>query len=149
MVPRYHGHMSSKLLPLAVHLHHTEQDEGECLYFGGSTFLDTYPFFSRAFTVRSFCSSCTSNIEGIVRPYVKVFGLLQPYFGHLGCMPVVCMTHYKTSKECFLFVSKLECSWEASLSIRIFLQKAYSYLVTLLAFLAQPCNQGTPPGADV
>ena len=33
------------------------------------------------------------------------------------------------------------------LSIRIFLQKARSYLVTLLAFLPQPCNQGTPPGA--
>ena len=27
--------------------------------------------------------------------------------------------------------------------------KAYSYLVTLLAFLPQPCNQGTPMGADV
>jgi len=34
-------------------------------------------------------------------------------------------------------------------SMRIFLQKAYSYLVTLLAFLPQACNQGTPPGADV
>ena len=32
---------------------------------------------------------------------------------------------------------------------KIFLQKAYSYLVTLLPFLPQPCNQGTPPGADV
>ena len=31
-------------------------------------------------------------------PYtVKRFGLLQPYFGHLSCMPVVCVTHYKTS----------------------------------------------------
>ena len=38
---------------------------------------------------------------------------------------------------------------EKAPSIRIFLQKAYSYLVTLLAFLPQPCNQGTPPGADV
>ena len=37
----------------------------------------------------------------------------------------------------------------SSPSMRIFLQKAYSYLVTLLAFLPQPCNQGTPPGADV
>ena len=33
--------------------------------------------------------------------------------------------------------------------MRIFLQKAYSYLVTLLPFLPQPCNQDTPPGADV
>ena len=32
---------------------------------------------------------------------------------------------------------------------RMFLQKAYSYLVTLLPFLPQPCNQGIPPGADV
>ena len=24
---------------------------------------------------------------------VKTFGLLQPYFGHLSCMPVVCVTH--------------------------------------------------------
>ena len=41
---------------------------------------------------------------------VKTFGLLQPYFGYLSCMPVVCVTHYKTSKECFLFVSKIKCS---------------------------------------
>jgi len=33
--------------------------------------------------------------------------------------------------------------------MRIFLQKAYSYLATLLAFLPQPCKQDTPPGADV
>ena len=26
---------------------------------------------------------------------VKIFGLLQPYFGHLSCMPVVYMTRYK------------------------------------------------------
>ena len=32
---------------------------------------------------------------------------------------------------------------------RIFLQKAYSCLVTLLPFLPQPCNPGTSPGADV
>ena len=47
---------------------------------------------------------------GLTRCTVKTFGLLQPYFGHLSCMSVVCMTHYKTSKECFLFVSKLKCS---------------------------------------
>ena len=28
-------------------------------------------------------------------PTVKTFGLLQPYFGCLSCMPVVCVTHYK------------------------------------------------------
>ena len=44
---------------------------------------------------------------------VKTFWLLQPYFGHLSCMPDVCMpdvcmTHYKTSKGCFLFESKLK-----------------------------------------
>ena len=80
---------------------------------------------------------------------VKTFGLLQPYFGHLSCMVAVCMTHYNTSKRCFLFESKLKCSREASPSVRIFLQKAYSYLVTLLAFLPQQCNHGTPPGTDV
>ena len=41
---------------------------------------------------------------------VKTFWLLQPYFGHLSCMPDVCVTHYKTSKGCFLFESKLKCS---------------------------------------
>ena len=41
---------------------------------------------------------------------VKTFGLLQPYFGHLSCMSVVCLTHYKTPKGCFLFESKLKCS---------------------------------------
>ena len=50
---------------------------------------------------------------------VKTFVLLQPYFGHLSCMPVVCMIHYKTSKGCFLFESKLKCSWEVFPSIRI------------------------------
>ena len=30
---------------------------------------------------------------------VKTFGLLQPYFGHLSCMPVVCVTHYKLEKD--------------------------------------------------
>ena len=38
---------------------------------------------------------------------------------------------------------------EASLSTRIFLQKTHSYLVTLLAFLPQLCNQGIPTGTDV
>jgi len=31
-------------------------------------------------------------------------------------MPDVRVTRYKTSKGCFLFESKLMCSWEASLS---------------------------------
>ena len=26
--------------------------------------------------------------------FVKTSGLLQPYFGHFSCMPVVCVTHY-------------------------------------------------------
>ena len=41
---------------------------------------------------------------------VETFWLLQLYFGHLSCMPDVCVTHYKTSKGCFLFESKLKCS---------------------------------------
>ena len=57
---------------------------------------------------------------------VKTFGLLQPYFGHLSCMPVVYVTHYKTSKECFLFfflsvVEKLLSQLESSN------RKAYRY----------------------
>ena len=37
----------------------------------------------------TFAFSCT----------VKTFGLLQPYFGHLSCMPVVCVTHYKLQRD--------------------------------------------------
>ena len=49
--------------------------------------------------------------ELVTKSYtVKTFWLLQPYFGHLSCMPDVCVTHYKTSKGCFLFESKLKCS---------------------------------------
>ena len=81
---------------------------------------------------------------------VKTFWLLQPYFGHLSCMPDVCVTHYKTSKGCFLLNQSLSVVEKLLFHIyRIFLQKAYSYLVTLLPFLPQPCNQGTPPEADV
>ena len=29
----------------------------------------------------------------------KTFGLLQPCFGHLSCMPVVCVTHYKLQRN--------------------------------------------------
>ena len=50
------------------------------------------------------------------------------------------------SKGCFLFHSKLKCSREAAPSIRIFLQKAYSYFVTLLTFLPLPCNQALLQG---
>ena len=53
----------------------------------------------------------------------------------------------QTSKGIFLFESKLKCSREASPSMRIFLQKAgYSYLVTHLAILPQPCNQALLQG---
>ena len=54
---------------------------------------------------------CKSVALPLIRLYtVKKFGLLQPYFGHLSCIPVVCVTHYKTSKQCFLIESKLNCS---------------------------------------
>ena len=60
---------------------------------------------------------CKDSAKPCMHLYtVKTFWLLQPYFGHLSCMPDVCVTHYKTSKGCFLFESKLKCSWEASLS---------------------------------
>ena len=57
---------------------------------------------------------------------VKMFGLLQPYFGHLSCMPVVCVTHYKLQKDASYLNQRLR-----SLSMRIFLQKA-SFVVPLL-----------------
>ena len=65
-------------------------------------------------------------------PYtVKTFGLLQPYFGHLSCMPVVYVTHCKTSNQnqslsvvekLFHFVKLGSCGKP-------------SYLAALLAFL--------------
>ena len=61
-------------------------------------------------------------------------------FKHWSVACLLCAWH--DTKECFLLI-------KASPSMRIFLQKAYRYLVTLLAFLPQSCNQGTPPGADV
>ena len=77
---------------------------------------------------------------------VKTFWLLQPYFGHLSCMPDVCVTHYKTSKGCFLLNQSLSVVEKLLSHIyRIFLQKAYSYLVTLLPFLLQPGMQLRQP----
>ena len=38
---------------------------------------------------------------------------------------------------------------DASPSVHEDLTESLSYLVTFLAFLPEPCNQGTPPGADV
>ena len=37
--------------------------------------------------------------ESVNECTVKTFGLLQPYFGHLSCMLVVCVTHYKLQKD--------------------------------------------------
>ena len=38
-------------------------------------------------------SQCTAMCYGWYT--VKTFGLLQPYYGHLSCMPVVYVTLYK------------------------------------------------------
>ena len=43
-------------------------------------------------------------LHAFLHPYlfhytVKTYGLLQPYFGHLSCMPVVNVTCCKTSKD--------------------------------------------------
>ena len=38
---------------------------------------------------------------------VKTFGLLQPYFGCLSCMPDVCVTHYRVGYQSH---SESECS---------------------------------------
>ena len=54
-------------------------------------------------------------------------------------MPVVCVTHYKLQRDApYLNQSLSVVEKLLSHIYRIFLQKAYSYLVTLL-----------PPGADV
>ena len=62
----------------------------------------------------------------------KTFGLLEPYFGPLSCIPIVYVAHYKFNK-CLQFESK--CSWKVSpfCWIRIFLQNAYksAFLVRL------------------
>ena len=44
-------------------------------------------------------SQLHSSFSLIVPHTVKTFGLLQPYFGHLSCMPVVYVTCCKTSKD--------------------------------------------------
>ena len=71
--------------------------------------------------------------------YVKTSGLLQPYFGHFICMPVVlCTWHVTNFKGLFQFEPKLKCSWDASLFgklVRICLQKAI--------WLRSYHNQGT------
>ena len=59
---------------------------------------------------------------------VKMLGLLQPYFGHLCCMPVVYVTHYtiQTSKDASNLVQSVveKLLYFVRLEIRIFLQKA-------------------------
>ena len=76
---------------------------------------------------------------------VKTFVLLQPYFGHLSCMPVVCVTHYKTSKGCFLFESKVEKLFPqlGFLTESLWL---FGYTPDISITTMQP---GTPPGTDV
>ena len=45
-------------------------------------------------------SSCIQLYTGMYELYtVKTFWLLQPYFGHLSYMPVVCVTHYKLQRD--------------------------------------------------
>ena len=39
---------------------------------------------------------------------VKTFGLLQPYFGHVSCMPVVYVTHYKLQGMLPIWLKALE-----------------------------------------
>ena len=56
---------------------------------------------------------------------VKTFGLLQPYFGCLSCMPVVYVIHYKLQGR--LPISFwIKDSWEASHVKLVSFQKAYS-----------------------
>ena len=91
---------------------------------------------------------------------VKTFGLLQPYFGHLSCMPVVCVTHYKLQKEASYLNQSLsvvekpllnedlltESFIHCSISIISFSEDLFGYTPGISTTTMQP---GTPPGADV
>ena len=81
-----------------------------------------------------------------------MFGLLQPYFGHLSCMPVVCMTHYKLQSlsvvekpllnDDLLTENFIHCS----ISIISLSEDLFGYTPGISTTTMQP---GTPPGADV
>ena len=90
---------------------------------------------------------------------VKTFGLLQPYFGHLSCMPVVCVTHYKLQKDASYLNQSLsvvekpllnedltESFIHCSISIISFSEDLFGYTPGISTTTMQP---GTPPGADV
>ena len=92
---------------------------------------------------------------------VKMFGLLQPYFGHLSCMPVVCVTHYKLQKDASYLNQSLKCIVEkplhnedlltesfihCSISIISFSEGLFGHTPGISTTTMQP---GTPPGADV
>ena len=92
---------------------------------GGGWWEFCCPWFASSFSVYIGCCVYHQQFQHLYHPRinshegaytVKTFWLLQPYLGHLSCMPDVCVTRHKTSKGCFLFESKLKCSWEASLS---------------------------------
>ena len=91
---------------------------------------------------------------------IKTFGLLQPYFGHLSCMPVVCVTHYKLQKDASYLNQSLsvvekpllnedlltESFIHCSISIISFSEDLFGYTPGISTTTMQP---GTPPGADV
>ena len=78
-----------------------------CLLFGRSVI--------RGFSVLFTLLDAVQKLHLPVPYTVKTLGLLEPYFGHLSCMlPVVCVTHYKTSRGSYHSCSQSECSWEAS-----------------------------------
>ena len=78
---------------------------------------------------------------GFVAYTIKTFELLQPYFGHLSCMPVVYGDTLENFKGCFQFGWKLE-----TLLLFVTLGSSCRKPSYLDTFLPQPCNQGSPPG---
>ena len=66
---------------------------------------------------------------------MKTFGLLQPYFGHLSCMPVVYVTRYKLQGMLPICLSVVE---KLLLFEDLLAESLYSYSAAFVAFIAFP-----------
>ena len=66
--------------------------------------------------------------------------LLQPYFGHLSCIPVVYMWHITNFKA-----TESECSWKAPLLISIFFRRLIAFLVKLVFLRSYTSAPGGVP----
>ena len=68
---------------------------------------------------------------------IKTFGLLQPYFGCLSCMPIVYITNFKRGYQSH---SESECNWQASPFVKLvsFLLSEGWWLVFLWPYTSAP-----------